>query len=93
MTKNNEMRIINNNVAIVQSPEYSSPSPAMLTVEDLKDYFGTIYLKVAESMPIAGDEFTSIRSLFGAWVESGNEDQQLEELYKSRLNPSVSVSE
>jgi hypothetical protein len=29
-----------------------------------------------------------IKRLFGVWIESGDEDKQLEELYRSRLVPS-----
>jgi hypothetical protein len=93
MSANSQLRIANNNVVIVQSPEPSSPPQATLRVADLKNYFGTITIKRVESMPVVADEYASFRSLFGVWIERGDEDQQIKELYKSRLNPSAFVSE
>ncbi|MDO9211497.1 MAG: hypothetical protein Q7V48_12245 [Deltaproteobacteria bacterium] len=34
------------------------------------------------------DPWIHIRNLFGVWIESGDEDKQLEELSRSRLIPS-----
>jgi hypothetical protein len=33
-----------------------------------------------------------LRTLFGAWIESGYEDKELDELYRSRLIPSSPIS-
>ncbi|MBS3155490.1 hypothetical protein J4404_03255 [Candidatus Woesearchaeota archaeon] len=44
------------------------------------DFFGTVYLYPYEE---------NLKKLFGSWKESGDEDKDLENLYKSRLIPST----
>ena len=95
MTANNEIKISSSNVGIVQSPEFKYPLPSVLTVSDLSNCIDTFCLKVVESTPLSGftcGEFSTVKALFGSWIESGNEDKQLEELYNSRLNPSSSAT-
>ena len=43
---------------------------------------------VAQSKVTEGNKKSRMKALFGSWVENGDEDKQLEELYKSRLIPS-----
>jgi hypothetical protein len=49
----------------------------------------TVSLPVAESRPISVTDEDGWKKLFGAWQHAGNEDQQLEEIYRSRLVPST----
>lgn len=41
-----------------------------------------------QSDAIADNKESRMKALFGSWIESGDEDMQVEELYKSRLTPS-----
>lgn len=73
------------NVALVQS--YDALDSHLLPPEkDFYDFTGdvsqTVALKVVESRIVE----SGIESLFGCWIEAGNEDELLEELYKSRLD-------
>jgi len=73
-----EIIITSENVAVaVESPEL----------------YDTVSIRVVESEAIGDEEVTSIKLLYGSWVESGREDKQLEELYRSRLVPSVTLNE
>ena len=83
--------LIVGNVAIVQSQEGFSEEPPVLKEDDLS--FETIALPVAPSKAVSEDEYASVTLLFGSWIESGNEEEQLEELYKSRLIPSTKIDE
>ena len=73
--------VVSENVAIVQY--YDS-----IALESPRELYDTIELPVVQSRPIVEDQITDIKSLFGSWIESGDEDNQLAELYKSRLSPS-----
>lgn len=85
------------NVVIVQSQDSNSlKSPAISTRDFLQftgDIFKTIQLEVFPSEAVKESPWLHIRSLFGAWIESGDEDKQLEELYRSRLIPSAMPDE
>lgn len=73
-----EIIITSENIAVaVESPEL----------------YDTVSIRVVESEAIGDEEVTSIKLLYGSWVESGREDKQLEELYRSRLVPSVTLNE
>lgn len=53
----------------------------------------TVSLPVAQSTAIIEDQYSSIKLYFGSWVGSGDEDKQLEEIYRARLVPSISPDE
>jgi hypothetical protein len=80
------------NVAIVQSQDSNSLVLPTITVKDFLNFTGdarkTVQLQGLPSEAVDESPWPHIRSLFGAWVETGDEDMQLEELYKSRLVPS-----
>ena len=80
------------NVAIVQSQDSNSMLPPTIAAHDFFSFTGdtskTVQLKVFPSEAIEESPWLYVKSLFGAWVESGDEDKQLENLYQSRLVPS-----
>jgi len=80
------------NVAIVQSQDSSSLMPPTISAEDFFKFTGdtryTIQIEGFPSEAVEEGPWLHIRSLFGAWVESGNEDKQLQDLYQSSLVPS-----
>jgi hypothetical protein len=84
---------ISENIAIVQSQGCTCLLPSTISVQELPSFYGTVSLPIAQSEAIVEDQFTNIKLLFGSWIESGDEDKQLEELYKSRLVPSISLNE
>jgi len=80
------------NVALVLSNDSNSLKFPIISTKEFLDFSGdvneTVELETAESKPL--DEKTrSIMELFGSWVESGDEDRQLDELYRSRLAVSI----
>jgi hypothetical protein len=84
------------NVALVLSNDSNSLKFPIISTKEFLDFSGdvneTVELETAESKPL--DEKTrSIMELFGSWVESGDEDRQLDELYRSRLAVSTSPIE
>jgi len=85
MISNSNQNIIrvDNNVSVVNycdSTHPDTPEPEANTIK-------TFVLPVYENYPI----FIGRESLFGAWIESGNEDEHFEEIYRSRLNSSTSI--
>jgi hypothetical protein len=85
----NENICIMNNIAIVQSRGFYSELPSTITVNDLPKYYGTVELSVVDSKPVVEVEASGLELLFGSWIESGDEDAQLDELYHSRAIPSI----
>jgi hypothetical protein len=87
-----EADIYAGNVAIVQSHDVNSlVHPAVFTqgyFDSVGDTNGTIEVKGLYSEAAQESPALCLRMLFGSWVESGCEDKQLDELYKSRLIPS-----
>jgi len=77
------------NVAIVQSQDSNSLVAPTVAARDFFSFTGdinkTVQLKIFPSEAVEEGPWLHIRSLFGAWVESGNEDMQLQDLYQSRL--------
>jgi hypothetical protein len=59
----------------------------------MSQFYGTVQLPIAKSQTIVRETISTVGLLFGSWVESGSEDSQLEELYKSRLFPSGTFNE
>lgn len=89
----NEPVIIAGNVAIVQSQDSKCLEISGINVRELPNLNVTITLAVIPSRSIVEGQYSTIKMLFGSWVESGDEDNHLEELYKSRLIPSSSPNE
>jgi hypothetical protein len=90
LDKNKDILI--ENVAIVQSQDSNSLLPPTVAAHDFFNFMGdinkTVQLNVSQSEAVGESPWLHIRSLFGAWIESGDEDKQLEALYQSRLIPS-----
>jgi len=93
----NEDVLIVGNVAIVQTQDSSSFNYPAISDQLFNKFIGdikeTVSLAIASSKAIAEDESIDCKLLYGSWIESGNEDKQLEELYESRLIPSSSFNE
>ena len=87
----NQDIIFAGNVAIIQGEDYSNEI-LEISNGDLSN-FGTFELPVVSSHAIVSDKHLDAKLLYGSWVESGDEDRQLEELYKSRLIPSSTPEE
>ncbi|HCY19001.1 MAG TPA: hypothetical protein DHU69_04405 [Deltaproteobacteria bacterium] len=85
----NDNICIMNNIAIVQSQGVFGELPPVITVNDLSEYYGTVTLSVVDSMPVVEVESSVLELLFGSWIESGDEDAQLDALYRSRAIPSI----
>ncbi len=85
--------LISGNVAIVKSQSSICLEPSTINAQELPEFYGTVWLPIAQSEAIVEDQFTTVKLLFGSWIESGDEDTQLEELYKSRLFPSALINE
>lgn len=81
------------NIAIVKSQGSTCLEPSTINIQELLKSYGTVSLPIAQSKAVVENQFTTIKLLFGSWIESGDEDKQLEELYKSRLFPSASINE
>jgi len=77
------------NIAIVQSQSSDCTEPSTLNGDQLTELNWTISLPVVQSKALTEDQFIDTKFLFGSWVEDGEEDKLLEELYKSRLIPST----
>jgi hypothetical protein len=80
------------NVAIVQSQDSTSLVPLTISITDFLNFAGdtrkTIQVHGLSSEAVNESLWLHIRNLYGAWIESGDEDKQIEELYQSRLIPS-----
>jgi hypothetical protein len=85
----NDNICIMNNIAIVKSQGFYCELPSTITLNDLPQYYGTVKLFVADSKPVVETESSGLELLFGSWFESGDEDAQLDELYRSRAIPSI----
>lgn len=87
-----EAVLIAGNAAIVQSLESSALNISSMSLEEFLQCFNdineTVSLAIAPSKSISEDQYADIKLLFGYWIECGEEDIQIEELYRSRLYPS-----
>ncbi len=85
------------NVAIVQSQDSNSLVSPTVAALDFFNFTGdinkTVQLNISQSEAVGESPWPYIRNLFGAWIESGDEDKQLEELYKARFTPSSMPNE
>lgn len=93
MIMSNDIVLTAGNVTIVQSLGNVCLIPPTLTVQDLPKYYGTLSLPVSRIETVVIEKFADIKSLFGSWIECGDEDQMLIDLYKSRLIPSAKLDE
>lgn len=89
----NDVVLTIGNVTIVQSLGNACLIPPAITMQDLPNYYGTISLPISRIETVIMDKYADIKSLFGSWIESGDEDELLAELYKSRLIPSAQLDE
>lgn len=85
--------IMAGNVAIVQSQDSTCLDISGINPQEPENLIGTVTLPAAPSRAIVDDQYTTVKLLFGSWVESGDEDKDLEELYKSRAVSSVKSDE
>jgi len=89
----NNIVLVSKNIAIDQSQGSSCVLPPAIKSQDLPECYATVFLPIVRSSSVIEDQSFAIKSLFGSWRESGNEDNQLEELYESRKIPSGSIDE
>jgi hypothetical protein len=86
----NKKVIYADNVAIVQSQDCNSPLFHTISTKDFfkftGDITGTIEIRPKEAY--GKNNKDQLQRLFGAWVENGDEEIKLEDLYKSRILPS-----
>jgi len=86
----NKKVIYADNVAIVQAQDCNSPLFHTINTNDFfkftGDVTGTIKIRPREMAEKKNRD--QLQHLFGAWVENGSEEKELEDLYKSRLFPS-----
>lgn len=80
--------MIQNNVIIVKS---GAAIPCMVSLDDFLgftgDITGTVQLEPIE-ISVSNEKVQLLKELFGSWIESGDEDKQLDELYQSRFTVS-----
>jgi len=78
--------IFADNVAIIQSQDSNSLAHFVITAQDFAAFTGdrtkTVIVDPREAPE--SSRWASIRKLFGTWVEHGDEDKELEDLYLSR---------
>ena len=55
---------------------------------EISDPTETVQLEGFDSAAVEETPWLRLKSLFGAWVDDGDEDGGLDELYRSRLTPS-----
>lgn len=89
----NSIILVSENVAIVQSQDSSCFNLPTISVQDLPQFYATVSLPIVSSRPLIEDQYIDVKLLFGSWVESGDEDNHLDEIYKSRLTPSCLLDE
>lgn len=93
MIMSNEIVLTVGNVTIVQSLGNVCLIPPTITVQDLPNYYGTLSLPVSRIETVVKEKYSDIKLLFGSWIEFGDEDQMLADLYRSRLVPSAKLDE
>ena len=62
-------------------------------IAELGDMTGTISLPIASTRPVSLSPEEILKGLFGVWPETGTEEEDLQEIYRSRLVPSVKPDE
>lgn len=82
---------------IVSSQDSYSAAACSILAQDYLQFTGdikkTVQLRPFPSEAAANASWARIKKLFGAWIESGEEDRQLAGLYRSRLIPSSTPDE
>jgi hypothetical protein len=81
---NDQPLILSGNVVVVEYDD-TTARPGSDLMSTLGDPSETIQLEGLDSETVEQTPWRQIRSLFGAWAESGEEDQDLDTLYESRL--------
>ena len=90
----NEVRmhdaIVVENVGLVLSQDTSSLRSAFIPADEFYSFTGditaTVELPIAEVRPASECLPRNPTELYGSWLESGDEDRRLQELYDSRLH-------
>lgn len=90
MMLNDDIVIVSENIAIVRTKDNFCVTPTPMNIKDLPALYGTVSLPVAQSVSVVAADIVNLKNVFGSWAVCGNEDEQLDELYKSRLIPSLS---
>ena len=94
---NERNEIFAGDVAIVQSQDSNSLALPTIIAQhffrETGDINKSVQLAVFPSEAADETPWVYIKGLFGVWVESGNEDKQIEDLYQSRIIPSSMPNE
>ena len=82
--------IFADNVAIVQSEDFNSSLFHTISTNDFYKFTGdlTATIKINPGDREEVDLKNRINHLFGTWVENGEEDRLLQNLFNSRMNQS-----
>ncbi len=86
------------NVALVMEHSSStSEDKCLVTLDDFRrfagDIFGSVQLTPAQTEEVKEAGGERLAQLFGSWDQADDDDQQLKELYESRLAPSGPLDE
>lgn len=84
---NSEIIILAENVELVEYLDDMYPI-ADNSIISISDPTQTVQVDGLISEAVATAPWYYMRNLFGVWVESGSEDEDLRSLYESRLTPS-----
>lgn len=83
MTKDQPI-IFSENVVMVEYHETTSLS-CLGVITTIGDPWETIRVEGLQSEAVEETPWAHIKNLFGAWTESGDEDKELDAIYKSRM--------
>lgn len=81
---NDQPIVLTENVVIVEDNDTTSWSGLCL-INTISDPSGTVQVEGLYSEAVEQTPWLLIKSLFGAWAESGDEDKDLAAIYESRL--------
>ncbi len=85
MSSSSEAILCTGNICIVESQD-STALPALDIMERLRSFAGDLRETVQIAVfPQQETKENAMRRLFGAWVETGDEDEVLAEIYRRRL--------
>ena len=86
MNKDKPVLLAENVVMVPYHDTTALPAPGMISA--ISDPTETVQVEGFSSEAMEETPWLHIKSLFGAWVENGDEAEDLDELYRSRLTPS-----
>lgn len=81
---NDQSIVLAENVVMVEYHDTTSCS-YLGPISTISDPSETVEIEGLQSESVEETPWTRIKSLFGAWAESGDEDKEFDVLYKSRL--------